>query len=110
MDKPKKFLPIDEMYDYHQCAKYIEQKYNIRLRDYYGSFRNLKISEHYDFWHWLFDFTCCENNGQPIYLCECEIKDDAHEATKYISSLFFDEFAEEGGEVGDREFVAWVEW
>ncbi len=83
-------------YDYNQIAKYIEEKYNIKLRD----FENGR-----DFWRFLLD-RCDIHRGCYIYISD-ETGDGAEQWQKDIINIFLKEFGKWRNGTAVR---CWVDW
>lgn len=110
-DEPELIKPTKEyleILDYNKCAKYIEQKYGVHLRDYAGKYfgPNPDQSKPYlDFWHSVLD-RCEVSSGSFFYLYfdewgELNIEDWEQE----ILDMFEKEFAEY---IENRAIKFWV--
>lgn len=70
MKKPEKHTVSH--YDYHECARYIEHKLGIDLRDVLGMFADGKVNdvEYQDFWHCIVANNEVSNGGYIWILSE----------------------------------------
>lgn len=95
-------------YDWNECVSYIEEKYNIDIRNYakktFGQGKESDNAPYQDFWHWI-----CEMNDDIRSGCYIEMSlwnwlDDPDTETwiKEIIKMFVDEFGEE-----PRFWVVW---
>lgn len=108
--KPTKKI-IVEGFDYHECTKYIEEKYNINTRDYAGKFsveKQLpleKIEEipYQDFWHWIVSNN--EIHNGCVFKLYAEDAEDMEDWQQEILKLYLDEFADNG-----EDIIFWVDW
>ena len=115
-------------YEYNNIIQYIEEKYGIDSRDYYGSFNKKKAQPwtgeptkdsrppYADFWHWVLEHNSECSNGSYIWfpgpLPFGEIKDDPKCYTKGHTPKFVMEIMKMiKDEFGDltRERL-WVSW
>jgi len=108
MKKPEKKNPLPSMYFYTEVIAYIEDKYNIKTRDYankYGKNGN-GDNEYLDFWHWVIEQCDLIQNRSYncIYLDELigDTPDWVSEILQYIKDEGFVD------EEGDFQF--WIEW
>ena len=91
------------MLDYHDCMKFLEQKYNFKSRNYYNNLDNYK-----DFWHYIIEDDGI-SNGSFFSLWDGQFEDmDEDDFRKIIWGYIEKEFAEHIDEEGFIEF--WVEW
>jgi len=105
MNKPKK--RTREYLDYNECAKWIENKYKVDLRNYAGKKFTGKPDDppYQDFWHYIVD-SGDVSNGCFFYL-DLYYIDGCTDWQKEILKMFKDEF-EEYIEGTCIEF--WVDW
>jgi len=110
MNKPEPKYAHGPTLDYHECETYIEEKYNIKVRDYLGKFANNKVNnvEYLDFWHWLIDRHEYIQNGSYFHLAIDEhLNDpDVEEWVKTILKMFKDEFGHHAKD-GYIKFYVW---
>jgi len=111
MNKPTKKHVSEPVYDWNQCRDYIELKYKINLRDYYGKFIGDYDADviYYDFWHVLTEHDHI-NNGSFMWFHESDVNsiERYSELDRLLFNMFFDEFGD--GEMGERVCSFWVEW
>jgi hypothetical protein len=53
--------------DYHECRDFIEEKYDIRTRD-FARFKGNPNAPYQDFWHWLLSYHNEISNGSYFTL------------------------------------------
>ena len=106
MEKPQK--KTKEYYDYYECCRYLEKKYEYQERDYLGKFKNGKCDdniEYLDFWHWVIDHYEI-HNGCFITFCEDAMDyTEEEEWIKTIYGYYIEEFADENGDL--EMYVSW---
>lgn len=101
MEKPTK-QKREPIYNYNEVIEYIEKKYGIETRDYYGKFKDGHDNgkEYCDFWHFICDH-CEIYNGCSAMLFWSQIEEeDTPKFVKEIAKLLDDEgfFEQEGDE------------
>lgn len=105
MKKPVAKQRPGDFFDWFECVKWIEQKYNCDIRDYAGRYKGNPFHDekpYQDFWHFIIDGTEI-HNGCEYYMEPLELKEYADEDwQKEICQMFYDEFGE------DLSF--WIEW
>lgn len=95
------------IYDWDECVKYVQKKYDFKITDFAGKFKDEKVNhdvEYQNFWHWLCEFSEIHNGGTF-----CMWKDTWESLEegwiKTIYGYFIEEFADEAGAI---EFeVSW---
>lgn len=103
MNKPKP--RTKKYYDWIECKNYIQEKYNIDIRDVAGKYQGNPDAPYQDFWHSLTDkFEI--HNGCYVDFFAGEPLDEwfEHEWEKKIARIFEEEFYVEGKEI---EFYIW---
>lgn len=108
MEKPT--LITKSALDYSKCTKWIEQKYNVHLRDYARKFHDGQSNSeapYQDFWHWVIDSNPTVNNGSLIEICIIPDKSEK-DFIKEILTMFTVEFGEYANDEGFVPF--WIEW
>jgi hypothetical protein len=132
MNKPGKKTVTH--YDYHDIIKYIEDKYSIESRDYYGCHGSKngqpwegKMKPGYiggpptppyaDFWHWMLDQNSHLTNGSYIYFPEDWKELEVSNDPKVRGCNYIPRFAKEimiliEAEFGTKIYMEriWVEW
>ena len=128
MDKPTKKTITH--YEYLDIIAYIEEKYKIKVRDYYGVFSGsgqpwsgplgLDGKPPYaDFWHWLIHCNDHVSNGSYIWFPDDlpwgEVKDDPkcyHKNTSTVPKFVMEIMGLIEKEFGKEIFSEniWVEW
>jgi len=110
----KKYPINEKFYNYRECVKYINEKYNININDYYGKFRNLSgvrnpDAEYYSFWHKLLDrYGGVGEDGGFMFITDGRNSyTPLDKLTIKITDLFLAEFGE--GEGDDIHVGLWVE-
>lgn len=123
MKKPEKVTVTH--YRYNDLIEYIEEKYNIDTRDYYGMFSDKgrpwlvegEDPPYADFWHWVVQYIEGMSNGSYVYLPPIweEVEDDPQCYQKDRNSTprfvveILDLLTKEFGEDILNEQL-WVEW
>ena len=97
MKKPEKKIVIKAI-DYNDAAKYIEEKYNFRVRDYFDRFSG-KVPypndlEYADFWLFLIDHQQI-NNPCTIYIDSYLLEVAEKDWQQKIINIFIEEFGED---------------
>lgn len=106
MKKPSKHTV--EYWDYMECVKWINHKYDVDIDDFQGRFRNEgnKDTEYQSFWHYVVEFADV-HNGTFIYMDE-DWKEGAEPWQAQIADWFLEEFGEEVD--GGRAAAFFVNW
>ena len=109
MEKPTPTYAHEATLDYIKCRDFIEDKYQIKTRDYAGKFGKDGVTDkpYLDFWHWLigeYDYIC---NDSHFTLMPLEhLKDNrTPDWVKEILKLFVAEFPPDNG--GINFHVRW---
>lgn len=89
--KPKK-QSREKVYNFRECRKYINQKYNIEQDDYAGRISRDQNAPFLCFWHWLVDKYYLEN-GDTVTLDSSDI-DDAEPWVQEIFAMYIKEFGD----------------
>lgn len=112
MNKPGK--TSIEYYDFNECVRYINNKYNINIRDYANKFKDGDYDDntpYLDFWHWMLKYYDISNGCHINFVVD--LSDDSLEEFGLekddwqveIIKLFKSEFCEEGED--EINFYVW---
>jgi len=112
MKKPEEITEVKKYYDYHDMIHWVEHKYKIQVRDYYGRFGKNGNSDapYCDFWHWITETYLTEiHNGCERHIDIRELMDVAKHSKKgwvvKIVELLKEEFFEDKNEI-----TVWIDW
>lgn len=97
---------VVERYDYHECSKYLGEKYEYDERDYAGKFKGRSVRDdvpYLDFWHFLLHYYNIDNGSE--FVMYKELMDGAETWQKEILQHYFDEFDPEN--TGKIRFYVW---
>lgn len=99
--KPQKKYPVEKIYLYHDCIKYIEKKYDVQT--------DIRSPREASLWLWI-----CDNEGDQLWMDGCvlylttnsaAIWQDMPDKIKYFLKLLHDEFAENPEDEGINFWV-----
>ena len=89
-------------YDWTEITHYIEEKYNIDIRN-YATWRPGNKNPYQDFWHWFCDrYNFANESYVQVYFEEDLREANMEDWQKEIAKLYIKEFG--------NEFRAWIEW
>lgn len=107
--KPRKKHPVKSMYNLREIFSYIENKYNINVRDFdgkYKDFESFTTKKIQNFWSWFVEHYHVANESIVIIEIDRDLKDsDVPDWVKTIFRFIKDEKFDKKGKL-----ESWISW